>query len=717
MNEGLCEHCSLPLGSWPYEGEGHGEVRNFCCYGCFIGWQAAHGGGDEATAAGFLIRLGIGGFLAMNIMLFSLVLYSGTLDAEIVLKQVIHWILWGLATPVLLILGGPFMAETGKDLVRGRLSPSFLIVLGASAAYFYSAIATFAGGDRVYFDTATMVLVLFTLGRFLEAHGRARATRSLRPFLEPECATATVMRDGVKKELPLSEVEAGMMVSIGPGTRILIDGKVCEGISEAGEALMTGEARPVPKQPGVRVLAGTINGDGTLLVEATVAGLDSRWIGICRDLRFALSQPSRAQRIADQAARILVPLVVALAAVTATYHWQMGAADALMAGLAVLVVACPCALGLAAPLATSIVIGDLARRGILVRSAGALETLGRIGKVALDKTGTLTAGHPRCVSVVGDDIAEERLLIAAASVSTGSHHPLAHAVVEAAEDHGMTIQPARDIETVPGMGVRGLHEGRPVFLGNRRWLRELGIAMPQMLETSAEALATEGRMLSFVAWGDKARGVFAFEDPIHSEAAPLLSWLAQVGIKTTVLSGDGKQQTERLCRSLGIESWSAELSPEEKRQALDQHASERRPVAMVGDGLNDAPAMTASAVGIAVGRSADLARETADAVLPRGGLGLLPQLITMAQKSKAAISTNLAWAFGYNAIALALAASGSLQPVVAAALMAGSSLFVVGNSIVRLTPDKDIPTSLAKKANAQRNVKAPTIEAMSRRAL
>ncbi len=717
MSEGLCEHCSLPLGSWPYEGEGQGEVREFCCYGCFIGWQAAHGGGEEATAAGFLIRLGIGGFLAMNIMLFSLVLYSGTLDAEIVLKQVVHWILFALATPVLLILGWPFMVETGKDLVHGRLSPSFLIVLGGSAAYFYSAIATFSGSDRVYFDTATMVLVLFTLGRFLEAHGRARATRSLRPFLEPESAMATVVCDGAKSELPLSEVEPGMTVCIEPGARILIDGKVHEGVSEAGEALMTGEARPVPKRPGVQVLAGTINGEGTLVVEAAVAGLESRWIGICRDLRLALSQPSRAQRIADRAARIFVPLVVALAAITTTYHWSLGATDALMAGLAVLVVACPCALGLAAPLATSMAIGDLARRGILVRSAGALETLGRVGMLALDKTGTLTAGQPRCVSVVGDDNEAEYLLIAAASVATRSQHPLARAVVDAAEDRGVDIKAAQDIETVPGMGARGLYEGEPVFLGSRRWLIDFGIAVPHELDTQAKAFASEGRMISFVAWSGKARGLFAFDDPIHTEAVSLLSWLQHIGITTTVLSGDGPLQTERLCRSLGIGSWSAELSPEEKRQALERLWSERRPVAMVGDGLNDAPAMTASAVGIAVGRSADLAREIAEAVLPQGGLGLLPQLITTARKSKTAISTNLAWAFGYNAIALALAASGSLQPVVAAALMAGSSLFVVGNSIFRLTSNQNASISGSTEARDQRTVSAPTIEAMSRRAL
>lgn len=528
---------------------------------------------------------------------------------------------------------------------------------------------------------------------------------------------ATVMRDGENNELPLTEVEPGMIVCIEPGARILIDGKVRDGVSEADEALMTGEARPVPKRPGAQVLAGTINGEGTLTVEASVAGLDSRWIGICRDLRLALSQPSRAQRIADQAARIFVPLVVALSASTLTHHWSLGVADALMAGLAVLVVACPCALGLAAPLATSIAIGDLARRGILVRSACALETLGRVGKLALDKTGTLTAGQPRCVSVAGDDIDAERLLIAAASVATRSHHPLAKAVVDAAEDRGVCIRPARDIETVPGMGVRGLYEEEIVFLGNRRWLTELGVAVPHLLDTSGKSFASEGRMLSFVAWGGKARGVFAFDDPIHSEARSLLSWLQHIGIETTVLSGDGPLQTERLCRSLGIESWSAELSPEEKRQALERLWSDRRPVAMVGDGLNDASAMTASAIGIAVGRSADLARETAEAVLPQGGLGLLPRLITTARRSKAAISTNLAWAFGYNAIALALAASGSLQPVVAAALMAGSSLFVVGNSIYRLTSDRGVPSSGPTETSGQRTVNAPTIEAMSRRAL
>ena len=694
MKQGLCEHCALPLGRWPYQGEAGGETRHFCCYGCFIGWQASNGGGDDAVAAGYLIRLGVGGFLAMNIMLFSLMIYTGSLDTDAELRDLFHLILWLLATPVVIILGAPFLIESAVEMARGRLPPSLLIVIGAGSAYGFSAIATLAGGDRVYFDTATMVLVLFTLGRFLEANGKARATRSLKPFLEPERATVAAVENGTVREIPLSDVQPGMVIQVAPGATIPVDGEVRDGVSETDEAHLTGEARPVLKRPGSPVMAGTMNGEGMLTIRADVAGLDSRWIGICRELRAALARPSRAQRIADQTSQVFVPVVLLIAAVTTAYQWPAGEAGALMAGLAVLVVACPCALGLAAPLATSIAIGDLAGRGILVRSASALETVGRIRGLAFDKTGTLTLGRPSCVEIFGETIDQFQLIAAAASVASGSRHPLSRAVIEVAGDRNVDWRCARDIVVRPGSGVAGMDGMTEVLLGSERWFRDRGIIIPKALETAAGRQASRGHLLTFVGWNGSARGLFAFDDPVQRQARDVLSWLARERIATAVVSGDGLAQTERLCRSLGIETWRSDLSPEEKQEALARIFARARPVAMVGDGLNDAPAMAASAVGIAVGRSADLTRETAEVVLPQARLGLLPDLIGTARRARRTIATNLGWAFGYNAIALGLAASGALRPVMAAALMAGSSLVVVANSVARR---QSAPTAQLKK--------------------
>lgn len=683
MSRDLCEHCALPLGRWPYRGEAGGETRHYCCYGCFIGWQASNGGGDDAVAAGYLIRLGVGGFLAMNIMLFSLMIYTGTLDTDAGLRDLFHGILWLLATPVVVILGAPFLIESIAEIARGRLPPSLLIVIGAGSAYGFSAIATFAGGDRVYFDTATMVLVLFTLGRFLEANGKARATRSLKPFLEPERAMVVAIENDAAREIPLSDVRPGTVIRVAPGVTIPVDGKVRDGVSEADEAHLTGEARPVLKQPGSPVMAGTTNGEGTLTIRADVAGLDSRWIGICRELRAALARPSRAQRIADQTSQVFVPVVLLIAAATAAYQWPASETGALMSGLAVLVVACPCALGLAAPLATSIAIGDLAAKGILVRSAAALETAGRVRAIAFDKTGTLTLGRPSCTEIVDAATDQGRLLAAAASVASGSGHPISKAVIETARMHSVDWRCARGIAVQPGSGVAGMDGTVEVLLGSERWFRSMDMKVPNALGIAAERLASEGRLLAFVGWNGEARGLIAFDDPVRGEARDVLDWLAREHIAAAVLSGDGSVQTGQLCGALGIDRWRAGLSPEEKQHVLAEIFAGAQPVAMVGDGLNDAPAMAASAVGIAVGRSADLTRETAEIVLPPARLGLLPELLATARRARRTIATNLGWAFGYNAIALGLAASGALQPVMAAALMAGSSLVVVANSVAR----------------------------------
>ncbi|MGI9385094.1 MAG: heavy metal translocating P-type ATPase [Methyloligellaceae bacterium] len=695
----FCEHCGLALGPWPHTHEIDGSPHVFCCYGCFIGRQVARGGGEESAAAGLLIRLGLGAFLAMNIMLFSLLLYAGGLDgADPGLRAGVHGLLWALATPVLVVLGGPFFREAWQELRHGRASPSLLIALGSGAAYLFSAIATVEGADRVYFDTATMVLVLFTLGRYLEANGRAGAMRSLRPMLELESQRVRRIAGDRETIEPLSSVVPGMLVRVLPGERIFVDGVVQEGRSQAEEACITGEPLPVVKGPGAEVVAGSLNGDGELLVCATAAGLESRWVGICNDVRAALARPTRSQRIADQVARIFVPLVVLIALATGWVWWQSAPLDAaLMAGLAVLVVACPCALGLAAPLAVTVGVDRLARTGILVRSGADLERLAEVHTVAFDKTGTLTAAEIQCRDSVAEGASAEDVLRHAACVARGSPHPLSKSILARAEGDGLSIPHGFNLHTVPGEGVEGRCGDTLVRVGHQRWLAAQGTEIPEPLRCAAEAVAAEGHMLSLVAWDGSAHGVLAFGSAPRPEASAAVRGLEDAGLATIVLTGDGPAQAAAFSRSVGVESWQAELSPEDKRRVLEELASDRGPTAMVGDGLNDGPALSTAAIGIAVGDATDLARETADVVLPVSGLRLLPHLFAVARQTRRTVVTNLLWAFGYNAIAIGLAAAGMLQPVIAAGLMAGSSFVVVANTLARR---EQPPAGAASEAGA-----------------
>src|SRR6267142_1715783 len=375
----LCRHCLLTTGPRAMRRTVNGENCAFCCYGCCIAFQVRSGKSEEWEAAWLLIRLGVGGFLSMNIMLFSLLLYSGAftgVDAR--LLPWVHLLLWNFATPALIILGGPFLRETWLDGVQGRLRSSALIVVGVGAAYIYSAFAVIERGTHVYFDTATMVLMLFTVGRYLEAAGRARAARDLEPLLAAENECATVVNGGVETRRPVRDVKAGMLVRVRPGERIPVDGVVTEGESHTDEAVITGESRQVAKSIGSPVIAGSINLDGPLLIQCSGAGTATRWAQICRSVRDALVRRSPTQRIADRVVGASVPVVLALGGLTMLYWAQwLPFERALLFGLAVLVVACPCAVGLAAPLATSLGIGRLARCGCLVRDPGVLEALAR----------------------------------------------------------------------------------------------------------------------------------------------------------------------------------------------------------------------------------------------------------------------------------------------------------------------------------------------------
>lgn len=675
-----CCHCYLPVGRRGYERQVGGEDHCFCCYGCCLAFQVAHDEHDESHAAWLLIRLGTGAFLAMNIMLFSLLLYSGTLDADGgKLRPLFHMVLWGLATPVLVILGGPFVREAWQDACRLCLGSSALISLGAGAAYGYSAFAVVTGSAHVYFDTATMVLVLFTLGRYLEAAGRAKAMRSVAPMLAPERQWVRVIDGGTEQLRPVRDLIAGTMILVRPGETIGVDGTVAEGSSFVNEALITGESRPVQKSPGEKVLAGSINYEGPLVVRSRGQGNATRWRQITRSVREALARKSDAERVGERVAGAFVPAVLALAGITVIYwtsHVPFG--EALLHGLAVLVVACPCALGLAAPLATSIGIGRLARRGCLVRGGDVLEAIARLHTIAFDKTGTLTMGQPRLASIETDGTSADEVLRLAGTLERNSEHPFANAITAAAEVRDLPATAARNVRAVPGHGIKGEIDGASVAAGSLQWLRDLGFVMPSGLAALSKSLEQSESSLVYLGRSGDIIGVLSLEDRLLPEAPTTVATIRALGLEIVLLSGDRTQTAHRAAKAAGIDNVYSELSPEAKQALI---ARQSRGKAMVGDGLNDAPVLAVADVGFAVGSAVELARQAADVVLPKGGLNLVPWVIALSRSVYRTILVNFGWAFAYNAAALALAASGHLRPVLAAALMAGSSLFVVLNSL------------------------------------
>lgn len=688
----LCSHCLLPAGRRPVRHRLDGEEHVFCCYGCRIAHEVQRGRGEESEAAWLLVRIGVGAFLSMNIMLLSLLVYTGAFaGADARILPWVNALQWLFATPAVLILGGPFLSETLRGAAEGRLISSSLIVIGVVAAYLYSAFAVLEGSGHVYFDTASMVLMLFTLGRYLEAENRARAARDLEPLLAAESASATIVTDGAETRCPVRDVVTGMLVRVRPGELIPVDGIIVEGASNVDEAMITGEGRSVQKTNGMPVIAGSLNFDGPLLVRCSGAGADTRWARICRSVREALSHRSPAHRIADRIIGFSVPLVLILGGLTVAYWAQSQPFDrALLIGLSVLVVACPCAVGLAAPLATTLGIGRLARRGCLLREPALMEALATLRCVAFDKTGTLTTGRPHVTAIETDGASLDELLSYANGLERHSEHALARAVTAAAAERRIRPPDAQAVRAIPGRGIRGTIGGEPAAAGNEVLMRDLGWPLPHELRERARGSVADGRSLIHVGWGGRVRGLIAFDDTLRPEARATIAALKSRGLHSMLLTGDGMGPARRVAMAAGLDEIDTGLSPEAKRDALSRLRQSYGTVAMVGDGLNDGPVLADADVGIAVGSATDLAREAAGLTLPDGGFRMLPWVIDLARAVRRTMLTNLLWAFGYNLIALTAAALGLLQPILAATVMAGSSLLVVMNSLrLARVPDPD----------------------------
>ncbi|WP_122312280.1 heavy metal translocating P-type ATPase [Pseudomonas coronafaciens] len=609
----------------------------------------------------------------------------------------LHWMLpawaqFALATPVQFILGARFYVAAWKALRAGAGNMDLLVAIGTSAGYGLSVYqwlsATPGTTPHLYFEASAVVIALVLLGKYLESRAKRQTASAIRALeaLRPEHALRMV--DGVEHEVAISELRIGDYVLVKPGERFPVDGEVLEGRSHADEALITGESLPVFKQSGDKVTGGAINGEGRLLIRTSAIGTETVLARIIRLVEEAQSGKAPIQKLVDKVSQVFVPTVLVIAFFTLAGWMLVGASleVALINAVAVLVIACPCSLGLATPTAIMAGTGVAARYGILIKDADALERAHNVDAVVFDKTGTLTSGTPRITNMSAVLGNEELLLQLAGALQRGSEHPLAKAVLNVCHEWQLKLDPVEDSRALSGRGIAGTVQGRELALGNRRLLDESGLPMGQLAE-SARVWEAEGRTLSWLietAPEHKVIGMFAFGDTLKPGTDQAIRALNARGITSHLLTGDNRGSAQVVARALGIHDVHAEVLPADKADTVTQ-LKNNHVVAMVGDGINDAPALAAADVGIAMGGGTDVAMHAAGITLMRGDPRLVPAALEISRRTYAKIRQNLFWAFVYNLIGIPLAALGYLNPVLAGAAMALSSVSVVGNALLLKT--------------------------------
>lgn len=597
-----------------------------------------------------------------------------------------EWVELALATPVQFLVGARFYVAAWKALRAKTGNMDQLVALGTSAAYFYSVYLMWLGHahGHLYFEAAAVVIALVVLGKLLETRAKRSTTTAIRALMALRPETARIERDGRELEIPASAVAVGDVVVVRPGERLPVDGRVISGRSALDESLLTGESLRVEKAAGDKVIGGSINGSGLLRIETTAVGAQSTLARIVDLVEHAQTKKAPVQRLVDRAATVFVPVVLLAALATFVGWWAFGGdlTVAVIAAVSVLVIACPCALGLATPTALMVGTGAAARAGILIRDAEALELAHRIDTVILDKTGTVTEGKPVVTDIVTLEIEENRLLALAAAVQTGSEHPLAAAVLARAK--GLDLPTLEEFRAHPGLGVMARVAGEEIVIGNRRLLAEHQIETA-LLEIPATRLETSGRTVMWIAaLGQSARlfGIIGVADPIKPTARQAVRRLTELGIETVLLTGDNERTAAAVAKELGISRVKAGVLPAEKAEEVRRLQAQGRRVAMVGDGVNDAPALAAADVGMAMGTGTDVAMQTAGITLMRGDPLLIPDAIAVSRATYRKIQAGLFWAFIYNVLGMPLAAFGLLSPVIAGAAMALSSVSVVSNALL-----------------------------------
>ncbi len=650
-----------------------------------------------------LTRLAWGILFSMDTMMMSFFLYydwaralifggGTTIPAGIVLLFKILMLLGSTLT--MFVLVPPILLSSWQGLRERRISTDTLIAIGSLSGYFAS-LYSFAQGGDVYFDTATTILVFVTAGHYLELNARARGSESLERLLTRAPDIACVIRDGEEKEVPASTIKLNETVIVRPGSMIPVDAVVTSGSGSVNEASITGEADLVFKESGDTVYSGTVNMDGRLTLRATGVGEERVMAKLVRLLREALSRRAPVQRLADRVSAIFVPLTV-LSALAAFVFWSLNvdSSQGLLVALAVLLIACPCALGVATPLAIWAGMGRAAEGGVLIRSAEALEKLANVKAVFFDKTGTLTKGTLKLNEIVAaDGITEEMIVSLAASLESASEHSLGRAVIAYALKNNIATHPVKNFKAYAGLGVEGVLQTSEVLktsevfgtVGSSRFMNRLNIANP--LCEQKEKLESQGRTVVCVAWEGEVRGLLGFSEAVRPESLSVVRELITDGIIVEALTGDDRSAADALARQLNI-CVHANLLPEDKQMLIVGARTKYGTVAMVGDGLNDAPALARADVGIALGCGVDVTRETADVSFIGSDLRHVAWTIHLARETYKTIRGNLWWAFFYNIIGIALAMFGVLHPIVSAIAMVVSNLFVVGNSL-RLARSKE----------------------------
>ncbi|KQV10142.1 copper-transporting ATPase [Pseudomonas sp. Root329] len=601
------------------------------------------------------------------------------------------WVQFALATPVQFIFGARFYVAAWKAVRAGAGNMDLLVALGTSAGYGLSLYewATAAGRmPHLYFEASAVVIALVLLGKYLESRAKRQTASAIRALeaLRPERAIQVI--DGREQDVAISALRLNDLVMVKPGERFPVDGEVVEGQSHADEALISGESLPVPKQPGDKVTGGAINGEGRLLVRTQALGAETVLARIIRLVEDAQAAKAPIQKLVDKVSQVFVPAVLLIALATLIGWWLYGAPmeTALINAVAVLVIACPCALGLATPTAIMAGTGVAARYGILIKDAEALERAHEVSAVVFDKTGTLTSGTPRIAHLSAINHDEAALLQMAGALQRGSEHPLAKAVLDACAERGLTVADVSDSQSLTGRGIAGTLDGRRLALGNRRLLEESGLSAGEWAD-SATAWETEGRTLSWLIEQSpelRVLGLFAFGDTLKPGALQAVQQLNARNISSHLLTGDNRGSAKVVAEALGIKDVHAEVLPADKAATVAE-LKKTGVVAMVGDGINDAPALAAADIGIAMGGGTDVAMHAAGITLMRGDPRLVPAALEISRKTYAKIRQNLFWAFVYNLIGIPLAAFGFLNPVLAGAAMALSSVSVVSNALLLKT--------------------------------
>ena len=614
----------------------------------------------------------------LSLVVLALSMFAG--EAAMMDSRV-RWTVFALTTPVQFYVGWPFLREAAKRARNLTANMDTLIAMGTLAAYTYSVWALLTGAHELYFETAALVIAFLVLGRYFEARAKGRAGEAIRALLELGAKEARVIRDGEEQMVPVEQVVVGDLLRVRPGEKIPTDGEVTDGSSAVDESMLTGESLPVEKRIGDRVAGATVNASGALTVRATAVGAETALAQIVALVEEAQAGKGSVQRLADRISAVFVPVVIAIALLT-LLGWIAVAGDAgrgLLSAVAVLIIACPCALGLATPTAIMVGTGRGADLGVLIKSVDVLERTRSVSTVVFDKTGTLTRGAMSVTAVVATD--ETGVLARAAAAEADSEHPIGQAIVAAARERDLATATATQFSAVAGHGVQADVDGTTVWVGRRKLLAEAGLVLPVALDDAADGLEAQGKTAVFAGWDGEVHGVIGVADTLKDDAAASVARLHSMGLRVAMITGDNARTAEAIAREVGIDRVLAEVLPADKVGEVKRLQAEGEVVAMVGDGVNDAPALVQADLGIAIGTGTDVAIESSDLTLLRTDLEGVATAIALSRRTYRTILQNLGWAFGYNVAAIPLAALGLLNPVIAGAAMAFSSVSVVANSL------------------------------------